>query len=252
MMQANRQDIDPPINSILPLELEGIYYQVNGLQLLCDVSIQFPKEGTITIVGPNGAGKTLLLKICHGLLSPSKGRIRWANNADALLPSMQSMVFQRPIMLRRSAKDNLMFAMKASKVPIEQRATRLEQALGHAKLSSLQDRPAKKMSGGEQQRLALARCFALQPQILFLDEPTAHLDPISISHVERLIYTIAETGCQIVMVTHDLAQARRLGSHTAFMKDGRIEEFSETETFFSNPRSEALSAFLRGQDFNKN
>ena len=225
---------------------------MNVLQLVRNVSIRFPQEGTITIVGPNGAGKTLLLRICHGLLSPSKGRVRWADNTNALVPGVQSMVFQRPVMLRRSAGKNLMFAMKAAKVPTEQRAERLELALSHAKLSSLKDRPAKKMSGGEQQRLALARCFALQPQILFLDEPTAHLDPVSIAHVESLIHTIAETGCQIVMVTHDLAQARRLGTHTAFMKDGQIVEFSETESFFANPRSEALSAFLRGQDFNKN
>ncbi len=251
-MLVPNQDVNHQTNSILPLTLEGVHYQVDGLQLLSDISIQFPPKGTITIVGPNGAGKTLLLRICHGLLSPSQGRILWADNAKALVPGVQSMVFQRPVMLRRSATDNLMFAMKASKVPVEQRAVRLEQALEHAKLSSLKDRPAKKMSGGEQQRLALARCFALQPQILFLDEPTAHLDPVSISHVERLIHTIAETGCQIVMVTHDLAQARRLGSFTAFMKGGQLVEFSETETFFTNPQSEALSAFLRGQDFNNN
>jgi len=155
-------------------------------------------------------------------------------------------------MLRRSAKDKLLFAMRECGVPHSELDERLNQALSNAKLTEMADRPAKKLSGGEQQRLALARCLALRPEVLFLDEPTAHLDPVSISYVEELILLLAESGCQIVMVTHDLAQARRLGEHTLFMQNGRIEEFTDTESFFDQPQSEALSAFLKGRTFNYN
>ena len=236
--------------TIRPLALRNIHYTVNELQLLSDVSLDFPGEGAVTIVGANGAGKTLLLRICHGLLAPSAGEVQWGNPNRAMQAGVQSMVFQRPVMLRRSARDNVLFAMRACNVPHDEVDDRLDQALSNAKLKEIAERPARKLSGGEQQRLALARCLALQPEVLFLDEPTAHLDPVSISHVEELIMLLAKQGCQIVMVTHDLAQARRLGDYTLFMHDGRVEEFAETEVFFNQPQSETLSAFLKGKNFN--
>ncbi|MBX2867946.1 MAG: ATP-binding cassette domain-containing protein [Acidiferrobacterales bacterium] len=236
--------------SIRPLTVRNIHYTVNGLQLLSNVSLEFPSDGAITIVGANGAGKTLLLRICHGLLTPSQGQVHWSNPSRALKAGVQSMVFQRPVMLRRSAKENILFAMRACHVPANELSWRLNEALSNAKLSEMADRPARKLSGGEQQRLALARCLALQPEVLFLDEPTAHLDPVSISHVEELILLLADQGCQIVMVTHDLAQARRLGDYTLFMHEGKAEEFAETETFFNQPKSSVLSAFLKGKTFN--
>ncbi len=236
--------------TLLPLNLVQVCFEAGGQQLINDVSLSFAPGPPTIILGPNGAGKSLLLRLCHGLLHPSSGRVLWqgsaAQNAD-LLRFGQAMVFQKPVLLRRSAVANVEFPLKLRGMPRRQRRERAMAALEHVGLAALAERPARVLSGGEQQRLALGRAWALAPQILFLDEPTAALDPNATRQVEEIIAGISQSGSKIVMTTHDLGQARRLANEVIFLHRGRLAERSPAAEFFSQPRSEAAQAFLNGE-----
>ena len=199
------------------------------------------------MLGPNGAGKSLFLRLCHGLLTPSEGRIHW-NAAPGVNPvHAQAMVFQRPIMLRRSAAANIDYALALRKVPRAERAYRVAEALERTGLSAFARRPARVMSFGEQQKLAIARAWALRPQILFLDEPTASLDPAATRAIEQLIQAVFDAGTKIVMTTHDLGQAKRLADEVLFVHGGTIVEHAPAEAFFAHPETPMADAFLRGE-----
>ncbi len=199
------------------------------------------------IVGPNGAGKSVLLRLCHGLLQPSAGTIRW--NAPELprAPRRQAMVFQRPVLLRRSALANVVHALRIAGAPWRQREDRAREALRSVGLDALARRPARVLSGGEQQRLALARVWALRPELLFLDEPTASLDPGATQEIERVIAALHAAGTKIVMVTHNLGQARRLGDEILFLHQGRVVERAPADRFFLQPGTREAAQFLKGQ-----
>jgi tungstate transport system ATP-binding protein len=235
----------------LPLQLIGVSYQAftstGNIDILSNVNFSVMPGTRTIILGPNGAGKSVLLRIMHGLLLPTQGSVEWANS-DV---SAQAMVFQKPIMLRRSVIANIEFALRVSnkfrtstKLNIKQQAL---SSLHKAGIAHLANRQARQCSGGEQQRIALARAWALEPEILFLDEPTASLDPSATKIVENTIQAIHETGTSIVMTSHDLGQAKRLATRIIFMHQGRIEVDCEAGTFFSNPPSTIASAFLRGE-----
>jgi tungstate transport system ATP-binding protein len=228
---------------VLPLTLEAVCYQVNGQRLIDAISATF-EEGPRTIVlGPNGAGKSLLLRLCHGLLRPTGGRVAWAGPGAAL---RQAMVFQRPVLLRRSALANVTYALSLRDVPRRERRERALAALERAGLADLAHRPARVLSGGEQQRLALARAWALEPDVLFLDEPTANLDPAATRRVEELIDGIHRAGAKIVMTTHDLGQARRLADEVVFLHHGQMVERAAAASFFAGPESQEAAAFIKG------
>jgi len=232
--------------SILPLSLEGLSYAAGGETLIKDVSVELTAGPRTIILGPNGAGKSLLLRLCHGLLQPTGGRIRWQ---DGVLASRrrQAMVFQRPVMLRRSAAGNIAFALKLSGFGRRERRARIAEVLERTGLRALAHQPARVLSGGEQQRLALARAWALEPEVLFLDEPTASLDPGATRAVEELVDSIHRSGTKIVMTTHDLAQARRLADEILFLNRGRLVERSPAAPFFAGPATPEAGAFLRGE-----
>ncbi len=199
-------------------------------------------------MGPNGAGKSLTLRLLHGLLEPSAGRVLWGGRpADPAVRRRQAMVFQRPVLLRRSAAGNIGHALRSRRLSAQQRASRSEQVLELAGLLPLARSPARRLSGGEQQRLALARALSLGPEVLFLDEPTAHLDPASTLAIEHLIERAHAAGTKIVLVTHDLGQARRLAHEVVFLHQGRVLEQSPTERFFAAPASAEAQAFLGGR-----
>lgn len=233
--------------SIMPLTLKSIGLALNSKQLLHDVSIHFNKLESTLILGPNGAGKTMLLRICHGLIKPGNGKIEWSNPQRASQPDAQAMVFQHPVMLRRSVRKNIEYAMAVCNVGPIFREERMQQALELSGLSALADRPATRLSGGEKQRLALARCNAIQPEVLFLDEPTAHLDPAATRQIEHMIDEIKKNGCTVIMVTHDLGQAKRLADRILFMHHGRILEDARTTEFFATPKTSEGRAFVSGQ-----
>jgi tungstate transport system ATP-binding protein len=197
------------------------------------------------VLGPNGAGKSVLLRALHGLIAPTSGTIDWGGRKGR--PPRQAMVFQRPVMLRRSAFANISYALAVSGVAEPQRSQVASSALARVGLSDIAYRPARVLSGGEQQRLALARAWSLKPEILFLDEPTASLDPGAAAEVERVIASIAAEGTRIVMTTHNLGQARRLADEIVFMHAGRVTEQSDADRFFDQPDSSEARSFLQGE-----
>jgi len=235
--------------SLLPLTLEQVGFRRGDQTLLQDIDLSVGTSGKTIVLGPNGAGKSLLMRLCHGLLEPSSGSVRWAlSGRDAALTirRQQAMVFQRPVLLRRSALANVVHALALQGVARAQRSTLAEEALERFGLLPLAGRPARVMSGGEQQRLALARAWALRPEILFLDEPTSALDPSAVKAVEDAVLAFYQIGTRIVMTTHDLGQARRLADDVVFLCDGRLLEHTPAETFFRQPQSAEAAAFLRG------
>jgi tungstate transport system ATP-binding protein len=226
--------------SILPMRVTGLRFEVEGRRLIDDVGFELPKGGVTALLGPNGAGKSLLLRLCHGLIQPSAGDVRF--NAPAA--GRHAMVFQRPVMLRRSAAANIRHAAAALSLPDV--AARTQAALLRFGLEALADRPARLLSGGEQQRLAIARAFALSPELLFLDEPTSQLDPGATRRIEEMVAGLAAEGMTLLMTTHDLGQARRLASRILFLHGGRLLEDREAAAFFSAPATAEARAFLSG------
>ena len=228
--------------TILPLELRDVSLQVGHQRLIKDVSCTLEANNITIIIGPNGAGKSLLLRLCHGLLEPSAGAIDWSGAAGRNPSSYQAMVFQR-----RSVRANIEFALALRKVPRRRRRALVEEALGRAGLNRFAKTSARVLSSGEQQRLALARSWALRPQVLFLDEPTASIDPAATHVIEEVILAMKNEGTKIIMSTHDLGQARRLADEVMFLHRGRLMEKADAETFFAGPKNDLAQAFLRGE-----
>jgi tungstate transport system ATP-binding protein len=223
-------------------------FEAGGRRLIDDVDLTLRPGVRTVIMGPNGAGKSLLLRLLHGLLQPSAGAILWGGRpADAAVRLRQAMVFQRPVLLRRAALANLIHALRARGVPRRERQERAQQALAAAGLVALAGTPARLLSGGEQQRLALVRALALKPELLFLDEPTASLDPTATLAIEGLIGEARRRGATVLMVTHDLGQARRLADEVAFLHRGRVVERGPAGAFFDRPRSAEARAFVGGR-----
>lgn len=230
---------------VFPLELDRVCFAKGEQRIIDRVSLAIDGGVRTVILGANGAGKSVLMRLMHGLLTPTSGSIRWCGRDERA--TAQAMLFQRPIMLRTSALANVAYGLKLAGVGKEERLARAMQAMDRVGLAHLAQRPARVLSGGEQQRLALARAWALQPQILFLDEPTASLDPAAALKVERVIGKIATSGCKIVMTTHNLGQARRVADEVIFLHHGRIAEYTPASVFFSTPRSPEAASFLNGE-----
>ena len=232
---------------VLPLRVRGIGFSRAGQALLDAVSLTLDAGSSTLILGPNGAGKSLLLRVCHGLLHPTVGRVDWNGQPLEQARRHQAMVFQRPVLLRRSVAANIRYALAVRGVPRQRQAELTTEALELVGLSALANRPARVLSGGEQQRLALARAWALRPQVLFLDEPTASLDPAAVRIIERALGIIRAAGTKIIMTTHDLAQARRLADDIVFLHRGQLLEHTPAATFFKQPDSAPARAFLAGE-----
>jgi tungstate transport system ATP-binding protein len=231
----------------LPLQLEGVHFEAGGQRLIADLTLTLEAGTRTVILGPNGAGKSLLLRLCHGLLRPTAGTIRWACADPARLRREQAFVFQRPVLLRRSTAANIAYALAVGGVPRAARQDRVRAALGEVGLSHLADRPARVLSGGEQQRLALARAWALEPKVMFLDEPTANLDPAATRAIEAVIAAMHERGVKIVMTTHDLGQARRHADEIVFLHKGRLVEHAAATRFFARPGTPEARTFVAGE-----
>jgi len=234
------------VHSPLPLQLTGVSYEVNGKRLIDRIDLELHAGTRTLVLGPNGAGKSLLLRLCHGLLMPTRGAVRWSFDDHVALRRAQALVFQRPVMLRRSVRANIEFALAVHGADRAAQVRRAGEALEQTGLTQLAARPARGLSGGEQQRLALARAWALEPAVLFLDEPTANLDPASTRSFEGIVEAIDAAGTKIIMTTHDLGQARRLADEVLFLHRGRLVERSPAAQFFDSPDSPEARAFLAG------
>jgi tungstate transport system ATP-binding protein len=232
-------------DSNLPIALTGVAVRVGATTILDGVTLALaPGEPTV-LIGPNGAGKSTLIRLAMGLIAPSSGTLTWGGRA-APLQDKVAIVFQRPVMLRRSARANVAFALGGRGLARSETSVRVDRALAIASLSMLAERPARRLSGGEQQRLALARALAREPEVLVLDEPANNLDPAAMKAVEEVIRDAAASGVKIVMATHDLGQARRLAGDVIFLAGGRVIEHAPAGRFFTDPESPKAAAFLRG------
>jgi tungstate transport system ATP-binding protein len=230
----------------LALSLGGLSFEAGGKRIIDRLSVEIAGDAVTVLLGPNGAGKSVLLRLLHGLLKPTAGTVLWngAPPSDALR-KRQALVFQRPVLLRRSVAANLRFALGLR--PFPDREERLARALDLAGLAALADRPARVLSGGEQQRLALARALSLDPEVLLLDEPTVSLDPASVQAIEELIGTARRAGIMVILVTHELAQARRMADRVMFLDRGRMTEFTPAARFFDKPASKEAQAYVEGR-----
>ncbi len=233
------------VASGLPIRFENVSAQNGDVTILDGVSIQIGAGSPAVLIGPNGSGKTTFLRIAMGLDLPARGKITWAGSGEPA-PVRRAFVFQRPAMLRRTAAGNLHYALGMAGVPKAEQNGRIKELLGMVGLNSLGLRPARRLSGGEQQRLAIARALALAPSVLFLDEPTASLDPASTKAIEDVIRTIAASGIKIVMSTHDLGQARRIAGEIILLHRGRIIESAHAEPFFNAPKTAEARTFIGG------
>jgi tungstate transport system ATP-binding protein len=231
--------------SDLPLVLDDVSLRRGATTILDHIDLRIGHGAPMLIVGPNGAGKTSLLRLCMGLTAPSSGRITWGGRTDRA-PMRRAFVFQRPAMLRRSAVANVAYALAQAGAPRGLRAERSAALLERVGLGGLADRPARRLSGGEQQRLALARALARDPEILLLDEPTANLDPAATRSVEEIVRVAAQSGIKIVMASHDLGQVRRLAGEVIFLARGTLCERAPVDAFFDHPSTPEAASFLRG------
>jgi len=232
---------------MLPLELDRLYFSVGSTPIIQGISARIEAGPRTIILGPNGAGKSVLMRLCHGLLQPTGGRIVWHGLRNGDPRRHQAMVFQRPVMLRRSALANVVYGLRLAGKSLRASELRAMDVLEVVGLAQHAGRPARVLSGGEQQRLALARAWALGPDVLFLDEPTANLDPASTQDIENIIQAIHASGTKIIMTTHNLGQARRLGDEVLFISQGRLMEHTPIERFFKAPASAEAGAFIKGE-----
>ncbi|MDI1265746.1 MAG: ATP-binding cassette domain-containing protein, partial [bacterium] len=207
----------------LPILFDGVSVTAGDVTILDNLALTLVPGAPTVLIGPNGSGKTTLLRVAMGLLSPTQGRVTWGGREN-VRPLKRAIVFQRPAMLRRSAAANVRFALNAAGISRAEHARRTGELLELVGLSGLAERGARRMSGGEQQRLALARALARDPAVLFLDEPTASLDPVATKAVEDIIRAVSRRNIKIVMTTHDLGEARRLAGDIVLLHRGRVVE----------------------------
>jgi tungstate transport system ATP-binding protein len=224
--------------SDLPLSFRDVSMRVGAVPIVRDLSLELGPGAPTVLLGPNGSGKSTLLRLAMGLAQPTSGRIDWGGRPEP--GARLAMMFQRPVMLRRSVAANIAYALPARD------EGRIADLLAQAGLAALADRPARRLSGGEQQRLALARALARDPEILFLDEPTASLDPAATKAVEDIVRAVAACGVKVVMATHDIGQARRLAGDIVFLAHGRLAERAQATLFFTSPATPEAQSFLRG------
>ena len=236
---------DVSAQQIVPIDIEGLFIAVKDRRLLADVSCRIGAEGITVIMGSNGAGKSLFLRCLHGLITPQSGRIRFAGHPlDQNLIKRQSFIFQNPTVLRRTVYENLTFV---ARLRPEITLDETDRLLTDMRLDHLRDQPARLLSGGEKQRLAMVRALLTDPDLLLMDEATANLDPASVQIIETSLRTAAAKGMKVITVTHDIGQAKRLANDVLFLNSGQLSEHTSAESFFTAPRSAAASTYLQGK-----
>jgi tungstate transport system ATP-binding protein len=227
------------------LGCRNLFYLAAGKKLINSVSLNFAASGITAILGFNGAGKSLLLRLLHGMIEPTAGAVLWNDSPIGIAErKRQAMVFQKPVLLRRTVLDNVRFVLANSGENHKDNATVVLERVGLAEFAGM---AARRLSGGEQQRLALGLALARNPEILFLDEATASLDPVSIQAIEEIVSNAEKEGTKIIMVTHDVGQAKRLASEVVFLDQGCVTSKMDANAFFTDPLSDAARAYLSGR-----
>ncbi|NIA69336.1 ATP-binding cassette domain-containing protein [Pelagibius litoralis] len=224
--------------------LDDVVLERGGKAVIDRLSLPLGPKGVTAFMGPNGAGKSLTLRLIAGLIAPTAGRIRFAEGVP--LPQQIALVFQKPVLLRRSVRANLDHALKTFGTPRRERPARLADLLALGQLEPLAERPARVLSGGEQQRVAMVRALAANPKYLLLDEPTASLDPQATAAIETLVARAVAAGVRVILVTHDRGQAGRLADDICFLHKGRLLEAAPAARFFQAPKTAEAKAYLAG------
>ncbi|MCB2135711.1 MAG: ATP-binding cassette domain-containing protein [Rhodobacteraceae bacterium] len=233
------------VGSILPLSLSDVVLRRNGRAILGPVTLTIDGKGITIVLGPNGAGKTSLLRVMHGIERIRQGSIRWQGDLESAR-ARQAFVFQTPILMRRSVVDSIAYPLVLdgmAKPAARAAAAREAEKVG---LAQKLDLPVQVLSGGERQKMALARALVRSPEVLFLDEPCANLDTRSTAEIEAILVAARDAGTRIVMSTHNIGQARRLADDVLFLWDGRLHEAGLRSDFFDHPRTAEAKAHLKG------
>ena len=237
--------LDKSSDSLLPIELQNISYNPNNNLIISNLNLTIESKGITVIMGPNGSGKSVLIRLLHGLLMPTKGLITYGKrNLSKSIRQNQAMVFQNPVLLRRSVLANIAFV---DSIRQKSGLSIYKEILALLGLDQFQSYPAHLLSAGEKQRLALARAIVLKPSILFLDEPTANLDPSSIHLIEKILKNARNAGVKIIFISHDINQAKRIADDIIFIQKGKVLEHTETNIFFKKPQTTETAAYLDGK-----
>jgi len=230
---------------MFPLITENLVVKFEGKHILGPIDLKIDKGDIAVLLGPNGSGKTSLLKALHGILKPKEGTVRWSCLKTESIRK-QMFVFQTPIMLRRSVFENLTYPLLLRKISKEQANYQAARWLDRIDLRTSMQVPATRLSGGEKQKLALARALITEPEMLFLDEPCASLDGKTTYEIESLLQSCVANGTTIMMSTHDIGQAKRLAKNIYFLNKGILESIQPAKTFFIKPLSRNASKFIAG------
>jgi len=235
------------------LELKNISKKYGDTIALRNVSLRVIKGEILAIIGPNGCGKTTLLRIMAGIEKPTSGEIFYGltkvddSSIDEVL-SRSTMVFQRTVFFNTTAYKNLAYGLKLRGYPKKEIKERVKEVMNMVRLEGFENKPAKKLSGGEQQRLSLARALLLNAELILLDEPTANLDPYNVAMIEEIISEINKNlNVTIVIATHNIFQAKRLGKRIVFLFDGEVIEVGNSDEIFENPRDKRTKPFIKGE-----
>lgn len=235
-----------PGRGVLPLSFEEVTLTFRQVSPLAGLSFSIASSGITAIMGPNGAGKSLMLRLLGGLIEPVNGRVRFGSREQ--VPRGQiGYVFQTPVLLRRSVIGNLLHALKLAGLPRSDRKNRAEALLKLGELHRLADNPARSLSGGEKQRLALLRALACKPALLLLDEPSASLDPQATFLIESLVLRASRAGVKVILISHDQGQVGRLADDVVFVHKGRVLEQRPADDFLKSPECRQAKAYLSGQ-----
>lgn len=230
------------MTQMLPLILTNVAVRRGGQRIIGPITYTLGQGAPTMLIGPNGSGKTTLLRVMHGIERISTGKVAWINDA----PDQQAFVFQSPIVLRRTVAENLAYPLHLAGLDEINISARVIRWMGRISLTAFANTSATRLSGGERQKLAIARALIRGPQVLFLDEPCANLDGHTTREIETLLSETAVAGTRLIMATHDMGQARRLAGDVIFMLNGKIHEHGAADYMFNKPQSSELKSFLQG------
>ena len=232
------------LNSLLPIEFNNLSLKLGNNYFFNKLSLKINTNGITAFIGPNGAGKSSCVKLLTGLIQPNSGQVIFSTNKEII--NMIGYVPQKIILLRRSVEKNLLHALTISGYPVNEKKRRIKEILEFAKLIHLRKQSARNLSVGQQQLVSVMRALIIRPNFLFLDEPCANLDLKTIQNIETLLKLASKSGVKIIIVTHDLFQAKRLSDEILFFCNGKITEQSKTKDFFKRPKSKQAKDFQNG------
>ena len=226
---------------ILPLKINNLNYSVNGNNILKNINIVCEEPGITIIAGNNGSGKSTLLKLLHGLIDIEEEKITWNNDNNIKIKKYQSMVFQNPILLNRTVRENLEYIIKSNN---KDRKNSAEEVIGKMNIKNIAHINAKYISGGERQKVAIAMAIIRDPKIIFLDEPTSQLDPVYKNEIEHIISSLSNDGVKIFMTTHDISQIKRIGKEIIFIEKGKVLFQNKVKYFFNDKHCELIEKYI--------